>query len=350
MTKTSIGVVIVTFNAADVILDCLESLLAARNVDLRIVLVDNASTDTTVETLRSWASGQMPYTAPDDIPFALAPCPKPLPLNEVQPETPAEPAREVTLLHSGMNRGFAGGVNLGLAYLSTDPEIDHFWVLNPDGIVPPDSPAALAQTAADNPDYDLISGRVCYLDPPDMIQIDGGTINWWSGVTHNIGLGASHATTAPPDAATKIEFVTGASLLASRAFYQAVGPMKEDYFLYYEEVDWACRRKDRKVDYADGALIYHRAGTAIGSPTLARIASTFSMYFKYRSRMLVIRRFNPKALPVTYLYAMAKAGQILLKGAWREAWALFVALHGMAPPKEVRTRLSAEALALIRKD
>ena len=40
-----IGVVIVSFNSGDVILDCLESLLAVTDTDLRILVVDNASTE-----------------------------------------------------------------------------------------------------------------------------------------------------------------------------------------------------------------------------------------------------------------------------------------------------------------
>ena len=40
--------------------------------------------------------------------------------------------------------------------------------------------------------------------------------------------------------------------------------MREDYFLYYEEVDWAMRRGSRPLRYCEGLRIYHRAGTAIG--------------------------------------------------------------------------------------
>ena len=42
MTLPTLGVVVVTFNAADIIQDCLESLLASRGVQLAIVVVDNA--------------------------------------------------------------------------------------------------------------------------------------------------------------------------------------------------------------------------------------------------------------------------------------------------------------------
>ena len=74
----ALGVVIVTFNSTDVILDCLESLFAATGTRLAIAVVDNASTDGTAALLRDWAAGRRPYVPPADLPFALHPCPKPL--------------------------------------------------------------------------------------------------------------------------------------------------------------------------------------------------------------------------------------------------------------------------------
>jgi GT2 family glycosyltransferase len=50
-----IGVVIVVYNSADVILDCLESLFSQEGLDLRVVVVDNASPDDSVDRIRAWA-------------------------------------------------------------------------------------------------------------------------------------------------------------------------------------------------------------------------------------------------------------------------------------------------------
>lgn len=331
-----LGVAIVTFNAADVILDCLESLLAAQGVDLRIVVVDNASSDDTLAAIRAWASGDRPYSAPDDIPFPLPPAPKPVSLDG---------SDRITLVEAGVNAGFAAGVNIGLSRLAAMEDVDHFWVLNPDSVAAPDAPAAYAACAAANPGYGLMGGRTCYLDPPERIQMDGGTVNRWTGVTGNLNLGASDAQTPCPSV-DQFDFITGANVIASRRFYEDVGPMPEDYFLYYEEVDWAFRGAHLPRVYCDRVRVYHRTGTAIGSPTLDRIASPFSMYFKYRGRMRFMARINPVAIPVAWAYAMAKAAQITLKGARAEAWALITGASGLAPPRAVADRLSPEARSI----
>lgn len=340
MILPRLGVVVVTFNASDVILDCLESLLGATGVALDIVVVDNASLDGTVAHLKAWADGTHPYTAPDDMPFDLSPCLKPVTLHPAGEGDPQATAHRVTLIETGVNAGFAGGVNCGLKELAARAYLDRFWVLNPDSAVPPETPRAFA-LHADAP-FALMGGRVLYYDTPDMIQIDGGTVNKRTGVTGNIGLGQSTQTTPPPDPA-QMDFITGASMIASRTFYEAAGPMPEQYFLYYEEVDWAMQRGDLPLAYCADTTVYHRAGTAIGSPTLDRPASPFSQYFKHRSRLRFMRGFFARNIPGALAYSCAKAAQIALKGYRREAWALICGSLNLSPPRKVRAILSDEA-------
>lgn len=342
MSLPKLGVVVVTFNAADVILDCLESLLAARGVVLRIVVVDNASGDDTVDLLRGWAAGKRPYTVPEDMPFALTVSTKPIDLHPEGALPPGQDGHSITLIETGINAGFAAGVNRGLAELAMDKTVDRFWVLNPDSAAPADTPLAFATY---DKAFSLMGGRVLYYDTNDMIQIDGGTINKWTGVTSNLGLGCLSATTPPPDP-SRMDFITGASVVVSRRFYEAAGPMPEDYFLYYEEVDWALRRGALPLAYCEQAVVYHRAGSAIGSPTLGRPASPFSLYFKYRARLRFVRRHFPQNVPIALAYAAAKATQLALKGYRREAWTLLLGSLNASPPDHVRAILSPEAAAL----
>ena len=345
MTLPTLGVVIVTFNAKDVILDCLESLLAAQGVQLAIIVVDNASTDGTPDLLWDWAAGRLNRPPSDDIPFALAIASRPLRLLESDEAPLPKTGHGITVIEAGMNGGFAAGVNVGLALLTARPGIDRFWVLNPDIVVPPGTPCAFATEPAPPGGFALMGGRVIYLDTPDQIQIDGGTINWRTGVTSNVNQYADPVITPPPDPA-RMDFITGASMVASRAFYEAAGPMPEDYFLYYEEVDWALRRGGLPLTYCKDAIIYHRAGTAIGSPTLGRPASPFSLYFKHRGRIRFVRRHLPRALPGALMYSLAKAAQLGLKGFGAEARAVLAGSFNRPPAPEIRARLSPEAARL----
>lgn len=338
MTLPSLGVVVVTFNSADVILDCLESLLGSQAVALTIVVVDNASSDSTATLLRDWAGGGVCEISAD-LPLVLRPVPKPLRLDGGEN---AGTAHRVQLIETGINGGFAAGVNRGLAALAAVPGLERFWIINPDSVAAPQTAAAFVDLTAPEAGFALIGGRVLYLDNPEIIQIDGGTLNRKTGVTGNLGLYARAADT-PAALPSQMDFITGASMVVSRQFYETAGPMPEDYFLYYEEVDWALQRGDLPLLYCPKGIVYHRAGTAIGSPAMGRPASPFSLYFKHRARLRFMRRYFPRSLPLAYAYSLAKAAQLLVKGYPTEAWTIFSASLDLPPSAAIRARLSAEA-------
>ena len=355
--RPRLGVVIVTYNASDVILDCLESLLASSGVDLRIVVVDNGSSDGTPAGLRAWAEGARPYLASADLPVAVAAHPKPLSLADVEaPDAAAAwvedgaiagAGHRIALMETGRNTGFAGGVNRGLRLLATDAGLDRFWVLNPDSVVPADTALrfATAQFGEGGDRFALMAGRVIYLDSPDHIQVDGGRIDWRTGVTHNINQFRPPDIPAPDP--SEIDFVMGGSMIVSRRFLESAGPMPEDYFLYYEEVDWALRRGDLPLAYCAGAPIYHRAGSAIGSAGPGRPATPFSLYFKHRSRMMFAQRHRDVSRLGALAYSAAKTVQLLLGGHLAEAGAVMRGTLGRKPSRAVASRLSDEAFRML---
>ncbi|MEL6585586.1 MAG: glycosyltransferase family 2 protein [Pseudomonadota bacterium] len=308
-TVPSLGVVIVTYASADVIEGCLSALFQQTAVSLEIVVIDNASPDGTVEAVQAM-SGDVP--AP----------------------------HRIDVFRSGGNRGFAGGVNLGLKVLKARPHLNRFWILNPDAIPEPGCAAALAGHPAAG-GFGLMGGRVLYAEAPQNIQIDGGTIDRVTGRTGNLNLGKPR--TASPPEASQIDFITGASLVASRTFLEKSGPMEEGYFLYYEEVDWALRRRDLPLLYCADAIVLHKAGTAIGSPTLGRKASAFSLWFKHRARMMFVRRHLPRRLWAARAYGAAKSLQSLLRRDGG-AWATFAGTFGLGMPATVRRRLKATTI------
>ncbi len=104
-------------------------------------------------------------------------------------------------------------------------------------------------------------------------------------------------------------------MVASRLFIEQAGLMVEDYFLYYEEVDWAFRRGDLPLRLVPDAVVYHHGGTVIGSGSLSRRATPFANYFNYRNRARFARRHMPLALPLLLAKAVLKAGQLLMMGA-----------------------------------
>lgn len=319
-----LAVVICTFCSADVITACLDSLRATRGAAVRVAVCDNGSTDDTLAVVADWA-------AQNDVTLGHA---------KAGDQTSTEPDLPwLTLITSDRNLGFAGGVNFGLHWFLTRVEIDLFWVLNPDSQVEAGTAAAYAACAANAGPFALMGGRTRYLAAPGYIQSDGGRVRTGTGgVCMNVNQGLLPSEATPPASET-LHFLSGANLVASRLFVETVGLMREDYFLYYEEIDWAFRRGALPLITCPEAVVHHHGGTVIGSGAVDRRPSAFANYFNYRNRMRFVARFAWYMLPVTYALSMAQLIKLALKGGVSEAVSGMRGLHALRPPADVAARI-----------
>lgn len=140
-----------------------------------------------------------------------------------------------------------------------------------------------------------------------------------------------------------MNYVEGASMLVSRQFLTEVGLLCEDYFLYFEEADWAIRAKGRfNLGYAARSIVYHKVGSSIGTSSNPAKMSYTSDYFNIRNRLLFTRRFYPAALPTVWLVI---AGALLLRlclGKWDRAAMIFRILCGSSRQHEIQPEYSAK--------
>ncbi len=320
------GICIVTFGSEDVIGACLEGLRRSEDQKFKVVIIDNASTDSTCGRVLTKAADA--GWSHSDI--------------ALQPDASGATAgakKKLTLLRSSRNLGYAGGVNRGLEALMTEADIRWFWVLNPDSEPMPSTIADYRHEAEAAGEFALMGGRTLYYEAPNAIQSDGGRVHPWTGICSNVNQGRLPQKVNPP-AASAIDFISGANVVASRLFLERVGLMREDYFLFYEEVDWAKRRGNMPLVFCAEAVVLHHGGTAIGSGSINRRASGFANYFNYRNRLRFVWRFTPYAAPAAYFYSSAKIVHLLLLGAWREAVGAFRGLNQLQPPSEVYQRIS----------
>lgn len=337
-----LGVVIVSFHSADFIGECLQSLFASTNVDLRVVVVDNNSADASCQAVRDWASGRVAYAHPPDSPLAEAPqVDKPVDFAEGTTEAPPTGTARLTLLRAPVNGGFAYAINHGLRFLLGDPAIDLFWLLNPDCVVPAQTAAAITRAAKEQTSpFAMLGGRILYYEQPHIIQTDGGgVVDAYTGRCISINTG-QFAASAPKAGSENLEYIAGANLTVSRAFMEQSGLMTEDYFIFYEEVDWAFRRKGLALLFSPENIVYHHGGTTTGSGGTKRRPTAFANYFNYRNRIRFVRRFMPWMLIPAMCFAVAKAGQLALKGATDEANAIMRGSFQLPPPKAVRSRVA----------
>lgn len=212
------------------------------------------------------------------------------------------------------NVGFAGGVNICLAHTST---ADAWWVLNPDTEPHSEALAAKVEKLAAG-ECDAVG---CTLYRPNgRIQSFGGRWRPWLARAESIGIGAELG--APVDGASverKQRYLNGAAMLLGRRFVETVGPMREDYFLYCEEVEWCLRALSGglKLGFAPGALVLHAQGTTTGAGEDIASRPRLPVYLGARNTMLVTRDCYPRLLPFA---AAAAVGQLVLRYGRHRAW------------------------------
>ena len=235
--------------------------------------------------------------------------------------TGATPARlaggqAVTIIDAGGNLGFAGGVNRCLRQAAS---ADAWWILNPD--TEPHRGALDALVARlQQGDCEAVGGKLHWSD--GRIQAYGGLWRPWLARAVSLGLGAPRE--ADVDAAAierRQNYLNGASMLVGRRLLETVGPMREDYFLYGEEVEWCvrARRRGMRLGFAPRAKVFHGHGTTTGAGMAKTRQPRLPIYLGERNKMLLTRDLFAARLPVAAVAALALLSlRYLGRGAWRQ--------------------------------
>ncbi len=232
---------------------------------------------------------------------------------------------EVKFIHSAKNLGFAGGNNLAL------PEAvgEYLFFVNNDAEITTGSIARLVQLLESNEKAGIVSPLICYhpsasrqpstvnRQPSTIIQYAGmPRVNPFTGRSNMDGNGQENLGQYPEAFTTG--YAHGAAMMIPRRVLAEVGPMREDYFLYYEEVDW-CERIHRagySVWVEPRALVWHKE-----SMTMAALG-TSKIYYMTRNRILFMQRhfggwrFLLFLLFLTFVTLPSNLFRYFRKGEW----------------------------------
>ncbi|WP_197527641.1 glycosyltransferase family 2 protein [Posidoniimonas polymericola] len=178
--------------------------------------------------------------------------------------------RWARLVQAKRNGGFAYGNNVGMAAAEDDHEtpFDAYWLLNSDTIVRPGALKALVDALDVECGVGIVGSRL--EDPDGSAQISAFRFHTaGSELARGLNLGvwfrlfpSAEIAPAQDDARELADWVAGASMLIDRKVIDQVGLLDEDYFLYYEEVDYClrARRLGWKTSYVSASRVVHLVG------------------------------------------------------------------------------------------
>ena len=198
MSKIDCSIILVNYNTCQLTLDCIYSIHKySEGFTYEIIVVDNASTDGSKETLSKLES--------------------------------------ITFIDSGKNAGFGTANNLGLKRAVGD----YLFLLNTDTILLENSIKKMLDFYKINQKQLKLGALGCILTDADGENINSG------GIFPSVSYYLKAYLRRPIDEYQihenmpfqKIDFVTGADLMISKNIYEEVGGFDENFFLYYEETD-----------------------------------------------------------------------------------------------------------------
>lgn len=283
MLGMHVSICIVGFRNISDIRGCLEALACATYADFEVVICENG--------------GEAAYRALVD---------------ELRTNLPL--GQRVRIISAPGNPGYAGGVNIAMR---ASPDADAWWVLNPD-TAPHEAALARLVERLQVGDCEAVGSTVH--SPSGVVQNRGGVWNAWLARAVSLEQGLQlQAGRSPAELEARVNYLSGASMLVGRRFLERVGPMREDYFLYAEEVEWCLRAQQLgcTLGMAVEARIPHHQGSSTGS--VSRIADRHHMpvYLDERNKMLLTRDRFPLRLPVAATSAFLL---LFLRFARRGAW------------------------------
>lgn len=227
-------------------------------------------------------------------------------------------AREVASAHGWVlvepdaNTGFGGGVNVGVARALADGATDVL-VINPDAHIDRESLRQLAAVTAES--------RTT-LASPVITDSDGRT--WFAGIDLLLEDGTMRARRkrVPGDAQPFEPWLSGACLWITREVWERAGGFDDDYFLYWEDVDFS-----RRVVAAGGSLalvedataVHDEGGTQRAQPQVSRAKSEGYYYYNIRNRMLfAVRHLDDAAVERWRRSIPRTAREVIFRGGRRQ--------------------------------
>ncbi len=301
---SKVCIVVVNYFGHEDTIECLESILKSSYSDFQIVIVDNSVNPDSLNFIRAWATGENTQPIPTRFPEIVFPLSaKPIShrfFSEKEFSVLDTVAEErILLVQSEKNSGFAGGNNIGIDYFFKG-SFDFVWLLNNDTVIRNNTLQNFVKFALASQDSTgIIGGKLFDYYNKDILQAVGGRYYKWFGKVREIGSGQQDKGQWD-DSQFDFDYVVGASMFLKRSFVESVGKMSDDYFLYYEEIDWAIRSKLQgwQMAFCSNAVVFHKLGASTGSRTGE--TSELSDFYSVRNRLLLAKKYFPITLLTLY--------------------------------------------------
>jgi len=247
----SVAIIIVNWNGYSFTKACIKSLDKVNYSSFQIILVDNGSKNLEGEKLKR--------------------------------EFP-----QIDLIQNEENLGFAGGNNVGIRR-AVEEGFSFVMLLNNDTEVEADFLKQMISKFQSRPNLGMVQPSIFFLHEKTKIWSAGG--KWDSFLGRAITIGDREMAENFELKDREIDWATGCCVMISRKALEQLGLLNEQYFTYFEDVDWSLRLRDKgyKIELASEAWVYHEAGASSKEKHSEGTLSARVFYFHVRNQIFLLR-------------------------------------------------------------
>lgn len=265
--------IILNSNRKEDTLAAVSSSLANDHVPHRMIVLDNSSTDGSVEAIRS-----------------------------------AYP--QVEIIELDHNLGYAGNNNIGVQAALVQGA-DWIFVLNEDTVLAPDCITRLIEAGNADPRVGIVGPMVYHYDEPNVIQSAGGKMDRHWRAWHMAQNELDQGKYITPHA---VEWISGCAIMVRRAVVEQVGGLDERFFYYWEETEWCLRAREQgwRILHVPQAKLWHKGVQRSYKP------GPNVTYYSTRNRFLMLSKH--KAPIMAWMIAWGQTLRTLLSWSVKPKW------------------------------
>jgi GT2 family glycosyltransferase len=286
-----VDIVLLNWNGWQDTIECLESLRQIDYPKYRIIIIDNDSSNNSVEKIREYAEGTLRASPNstvrlEDHSTAIIEYTRKEIENGLRHEVLQDQSlpMKLVMIKNERNFGAAEGYNIAIRYALKEHSPDYILLLNNDVTVDANFLKELVRVAESSPEIGIVGSTIYCYYMPDVIDFAGEDLILWKAR----GVRYTNHRVVPRE----VNKIDGACMLIKRNVFEKVGLIDSDYYIYWEDTDFCQRAKKKgyKLVYVPTAKIWHKIAASGGGSN-----NYNTMYYLTRNRFLFVKK-NVKRL------------------------------------------------------
>ena len=296
MSNQTTYIIILNYNGYLDTIECLQSIYKSNYLNYKIILIDNNSSDNSINFLEKWFTKM-------EIDFTYN-------INETDSK------KDVLIVSLNKNSGYSAGNNVGIRLAVQQKDCQYIWILNNDTLINENTLNNIIKSANKSSKNTILGNKVLYAN--GKIQSIGGRLNRKFLFTRHNWMGETNRNKIFN--LSKLDYIPGCSIFLNASLINLIGFLPENYFMFYEDVDFCinAQKKGINLQIVQDSVIVHKEGSSVRREKIE--------YISFINRIKFCKKNFPNKLKYVYMGIMYQIFKNIFLLRWNFVYKLIANL------------------------